>query len=55
MKRATDSEISAEKDEMLRKLSTPLVEVWEGIMMLPLIGVLDSARAKQITSQSSSI
>jgi rsbT co-antagonist protein RsbR len=57
MKRGTDSDSAmkrtedtlAEKDEMLRKLSTPLVEVWEGIMMLPLIGILDSARAKEIT------
>jgi rsbT co-antagonist protein RsbR len=49
MKRASDSERLTEKDEMPRTLSTPLVEVWEGIVMLPVIGVLDSARAKQIT------
>jgi len=38
-----------EKDAIIRKLSTPLVEIWEGIVMLPLIGILDSARAKQFT------
>jgi anti-anti-sigma regulatory factor len=38
-----------ERDEMIRRLSTPLVEVWESIVMLPLIGILDSARARQFT------
>lgn len=31
------------------KLSTPLVGAWEGIVMVPLIGIFDSARAKQFT------
>jgi rsbT co-antagonist protein RsbR len=31
------------------KLYTPVVDVWEGVVMMPLIGILDSARAKQIT------
>jgi anti-anti-sigma regulatory factor len=38
-----------ERDERIRELSTPLVEVWEGVVMLPLIGILDSTRAKQLT------
>jgi rsbT co-antagonist protein RsbR len=38
-----------ERDDVIRKLSSPIVEVWEGIIMLPLIGILGSARAKQIT------
>jgi rsbT co-antagonist protein RsbR len=38
-----------ERDEAIRKLSTPLVETWEGIVMLPMVGVLDSSRAKQLT------
>jgi rsbT co-antagonist protein RsbR len=37
------------RQEAVMKLTTPLVEVWEGIAMIPLIGVLDSARAKQLT------
>jgi anti-anti-sigma regulatory factor len=37
------------KDELIGKISTPLVEVWEGIVMLSLIGIFDSARAKQFT------
>jgi len=31
------------------KLSTPLVGAWDGIVMAPLIGIFDSARAKQFT------
>ena len=49
MSRATDAEKSAKKDEMHGEFPTPVVELWEGITMLPVIGVLDSARAKQIT------
>jgi anti-anti-sigma factor len=38
-----------DRDEMIRRLSTPLVQVSESIVMLPLIGILDSARARQFT------
>nr|MDO8097638.1 PAS domain-containing protein [Candidatus Njordarchaeota archaeon] len=38
-----------ERDEAIKKLSTPLVEAWEGVVLLPVVGILDSARAKQIT------
>jgi anti-anti-sigma regulatory factor len=41
--------LAEERDEVARKLSTPLVEVWKGIVMVPLIGRLDSDRAKQLT------
>jgi rsbT co-antagonist protein RsbR len=37
------------RQEVILKLSTPLVEVWQGVVMVPLIGTLDSARAKQLT------
>jgi rsbT co-antagonist protein RsbR len=37
------------KNEPYTIAPTPLVEVWQGIMMVPVIGILDSARAKQIT------
>jgi rsbT co-antagonist protein RsbR len=49
MSRATDAEKSAKKDEMQGEIPTPVVELWEGITMLPVVGVLDSARAKHIT------
>jgi rsbT co-antagonist protein RsbR len=35
--------------EAAMRLSTPVVETWEGIVTLPVIGTLDSARAKQLT------
>jgi rsbT co-antagonist protein RsbR len=38
-----------ERDELLTRLSTPLAEVAEGIVLLPVVGVLDSSRAKQLT------
>jgi len=35
--------IRRQQEEML-ELSTPVVQIWEGILALPLIGTLDSAR-----------
>jgi rsbT co-antagonist protein RsbR len=29
----------------IRELSTPIIEVWEGILCLPVVGVLDSSRS----------
>lgn len=42
--------ISRQQDEML-ELSTPVVKLWDGILALPLIGTLDSART-QIVMES---
>jgi rsbT co-antagonist protein RsbR len=33
----------------IRELSTPVIEVWEGVLCLPIVGVVDSARAAQMT------
>jgi len=33
----------------VRELSTPVIRVWEGVLVLPLIGELDPARAAQLT------
>lgn len=32
----------------IEELSTPVIQLWDGILILPLIGTVDSARAKQI-------
>jgi rsbT co-antagonist protein RsbR len=44
-------EVIARQQEELLELSTPVVQLWEGILALPLIGTLDSART-QIVMQS---
>lgn len=37
--------------EAIRELSTPIIEVWKGVLCLPVVGVLDSVRAAEITDQ----
>lgn len=34
----------------IRELSTPIIEVWAGVLCAPIVGVLDSARAAEMTS-----
>jgi len=45
---AKEATIRAQQEAMLA-LSTPVVEVWRGILALPLVGTIDTGRAKQIT------
>lgn len=33
----------------IRELSTPIIEVWEGVLCLPVVGVIDSTRAAEMT------
>lgn len=33
----------------IRELSTPIIEVWEGILCLPVIGVFDNTRSSEMT------
>jgi rsbT co-antagonist protein RsbR len=35
--------------EAIRELSTPIIEVWEGVLCLPVVGVLDSTRSAEMT------
>jgi rsbT co-antagonist protein RsbR len=37
------------QQEAIRELSTPVLQVRERLLIMPIIGVLDSARAKQLT------
>ncbi len=39
------------QQEAIRELSTPALQVCEGLLILPIIGVLDSVRARQLTEQ----
>ena len=45
--RSREGVISRQQQEMM-ELSTPVVELWEGILALPLIGTLDSARTQVV-------
>src|SRR4051794_30483234 len=40
-----------EQQEAIRDLSTPVLQIRERLLILPIIGVLDSARARQLTEQ----
>jgi rsbT co-antagonist protein RsbR len=41
-------EIIARQQQELLELSTPVVELWQGVLALPLIGTLDSARTQVV-------
>lgn len=45
--KAREDVISRQQQELL-ELSTPVVQLWEGILALPLIGTLDSARTQVV-------
>lgn len=41
-------EVIADQAEQLLELSTPVVKLWEGVVAVPLVGTLDSARAQVV-------
>jgi rsbT co-antagonist protein RsbR len=43
--------IIREQQESIRELSTPVLQVRDRLLILPIIGMLDSARARQLTEQ----
>jgi rsbT co-antagonist protein RsbR len=45
--KSRDDMIARQQEEML-ELSTPVVQLWEGVLALPLIGTLDSARTQVV-------
>lgn len=47
LQRSREAIILRQQDELL-ELSTPVVKLWEGIIALPLIGTLDSARTQVV-------
>ncbi|EYF01386.1 RsbR, positive regulator of sigma-B [Chondromyces apiculatus DSM 436] len=42
--------VIARQQEAIRALSTPVLQVWEGVVALPIIGVVDDRRAADITA-----
>jgi rsbT co-antagonist protein RsbR len=43
--------IIRQQQEAIRELSTPVLQVRERLLILPIIGVIDSQRARQVTEQ----
>ncbi len=41
----------SEQQEAIRELSTPVLRVRDGMLILPIVGLIDSQRARQLTSQ----
>ncbi|MCU0681292.1 MAG: STAS domain-containing protein [Polyangiaceae bacterium] len=41
-------EIIRRQEESIRAMSTPILQLWEGILALPVIGFVDSSRASQM-------
>lgn len=48
--RAREEVISSQSDAIL-EISTPALRIWEDVVMMPLVGVIDTARAQQIMEQ----
>jgi rsbT co-antagonist protein RsbR len=44
----TRESVIADQTEQLLELSTPVVKLWEGVVAVPLVGTLDSARAQVV-------
>ncbi len=47
-RRAAEELIRRQRDEIL-ELSTPVIQVWDRVLALPIIGTLDSSRATRLT------
>jgi rsbT co-antagonist protein RsbR len=35
----------------IRELSTPVIEVWDGVLCLPIVGIMDTARSVEMTER----
>lgn len=41
-------DVIARQEQVIRALSTPIIEVWDKVLTLPMLGVVDSTRASEI-------
>ena len=39
------------QDRALREMAVPIIQVWDGVLTLPILGLLDTTRATQITDR----
>ncbi|WP_437806062.1 PAS domain-containing protein [Sorangium sp. So ce1078] len=44
----TKLELIERQQQVIRDLSTPIIQVWDGVLTLPMIGVLDSQRTAEV-------
>lgn len=44
-------ELVAQQNQAILELSTPVLEIWRGVLALPIIGLVNAERGEQITSQ----
>jgi len=47
-RRETEARIKRQAEEIMEMATVPVVQVWEGVMLVPLIGTLDSQRTQQL-------
>jgi rsbT co-antagonist protein RsbR len=43
-------ELSEKQQRVIRELSTPIIEVWDGVLTLPMVGIVDSTRTAELMS-----
>ncbi len=46
---AAREEVILRQSESLREVSTPVITLWDSMLLLPLVGIVDSVRAQQIS------
>ena len=44
----TNTETIADQRRTIRELQTPVIQVWDGILALPIVGTLDTMRAQEM-------
>jgi rsbT co-antagonist protein RsbR len=47
-RRANEEKIKKQAQEIMEMATVPIVQVWEGVVLVPLIGTLDSQRTQQL-------
>lgn len=46
-----EDSVESEYQRVIRRLSTPVITVWDEVLVMPLVGVVDSTRAQQMMEQ----
>jgi rsbT co-antagonist protein RsbR len=49
LQKQAEREVELQQRRLIDELSTPVIELWDHLLMLPIIGSVDSERANQIT------